>query len=258
MPFPPPMPTGALHGRPAPLTAAILIIGNEILSGKTQDANTPWIAQRLKARGIRLTEVRVVSDEQPAIVAALNALRATYDFVFTTGGIGPTHDDITSESVSAAFGLAHVVNPEARARMDADYAKRGIEMNAARLRMATMPETAELILPSNSAAPGFKIGNVFVMAGIPSVMHDMWTHVETFLPTGSEFRTTTVHCTLKEGDLADDLSAIQKDYPMVDIGSYPVMGTDGYYVSLALTSADHDALDKATAAVNAMVQRLGG
>ena len=258
MPFPPPLPIGALQSQTKPITAAILIIGNEILSGKTKDANTSWIAQRLKSRGIRLAEVRIVSDDKQAIVASLNALRETYDFVFTTGGIGPTHDDITSECVSAAFGLAHVVNPAARARMEADYAKRGIEMNAARLRMATMPESAELILPQLSAAPGFKIGNVFVMAGIPSVMQDMWTHVESFLPQGDEIRSATVHCPLKEGDIADDLGAIQRQFPQVEIGSYPVMGVDGFYVSLVLSAADTTALEQATAAVAAMVKRLGG
>jgi molybdenum cofactor synthesis domain-containing protein len=250
------MPPGILHGAPAAGTAAILIIGNEILSGKTQDANTGWIARQLKARGIRLLEVRVVADVAAAIAGGVNALREKYDFVFTTGGIGPTHDDITAESISAAFGLAHVVNAEARARMEADYARRGIEMNAARLRMATMPETAELILPRHSSAPGFKIGNVFVLAGIPSVMQDMWTHVETFLPLAAEIMTETVSCTLKEGDIADDLTEIQRDFPEVEIGSYPVLGVEGFSVSLALSSSDTNALARAKQAVEEMVRRL--
>lgn len=257
MTFPPPAPTGALHGTASPPTAAILIIGNEILSGKTKDANTPWIAAQLKGRGIKVVEVRIVSDVQSAIIEALNALREKYDFVFTTGGIGPTHDDITAESISAAFGLAHVVNEEARARMEADYAKRGTQMNAARLRMATVPEGAELLQPQKSSAPGFKIGNVFCMAGIPSVMQDMWLAAETHLPRAAEIRSTNVVCKIKEGDLADDLRAIQEQYPDVDIGSYPAgMTPSDFSVTLVLTSSHEEQLTAATAKVQAMVDRL--
>lgn len=257
MTFPPPAPTGSLHGTATPPSAAIMIIGNEILSGKTKDANTPWIAAQLKGRGIKVYEVRIVSDIQSAIVEGLNALREKYDFVFTTGGIGPTHDDITAESISAAFGLAHVVNETARARMEADYATRGIVMNAARLRMATMPEGAELLQPSKSSAPGFKIGNVFCMAGIPNVMHDMFADAERYLPQSPEIRSTSVACTVKEGDLADDLTAIQKKYPDIDIGSYPVdHGNGTWSVTLMLTSPDDEKLTAATAEVQAMVDRL--
>lgn len=257
MTFPPPTPTGALHGISAVPTAAILIIGNEILSGKTKDANTPWIAAQLKVRGIKVCEVRVVADVPAAIIEAVNALRQKYDFVFTTGGIGPTHDDITAECVAAAFGLAHVVHPEAQARMAADYAARGIEFNAPRLRMATMPEGAELLQPSKSSAPGFKIGNVFVMAGIPAVMQDMFQDALRFLPHASEIRSTSVTCTIKEGDLADDLTAIQKKYPDVDIGSYPTdHGNGTWSVALMMTSHDDTQLTAATADVQAMVDRL--
>lgn len=257
MTFPPPTPTGSLHGTATPPTAAILIIGNEILSGKTKDANTSWIAAQLKARGIKVLEVRVVSDVQSAIVEALNALRERYDFIFTTGGIGPTHDDITAESISAAFGLAHVIHPEAQARMARDYAARGIEFNPPRLRMATMPEGSELLQPSKSSAPGFKIGNVFCMAGIPNVMQDMFADALRFLPQSEEIRSTSVACTVKEGDLADDLTAIQKKYPDVDIGSYPVdHGNGTWSVTLMLTSPDNDRLTAATAEVQDMVNRL--
>lgn len=257
MTFPPPAPTGSLHGTSSTPTAAILIIGNEILSGKTKDANTPWIAAQLKGRGIKVSEVRIVPDIQGEIVGALNALRERYDFVFTTGGIGPTHDDITAESISAAFGLAHVVHPEAQARMAKDYAARNIEFNAARLRMATLPEGAELLQPAKSSAPGFKIGNVFCMAGIPVVMQDMFADALRFLPQASEIRSTNVVCKIKEGDLAYDLRAIQDKYPMVDIGSYPAgMTASDFSVTLVLTSQDEEHLTAATAEVQQMVNRL--
>lgn len=257
MTFPPPTPTGGLHGHSNPPTAAILIIGNEILSGKTKDANISWIAAQLKARGIKTCEVRIVPDTQAAIVSALNALRQSWDFVFTTGGIGPTHDDITSESISAAFGLAHVIHPQARARMEKDYAARGIALNDARLRMATMPEGAELLQPRKSTAPGFKIGNVFCMAGIPAVMQDMWEDALRFLPHADEIRSVSIACTVKEGDLADDLSAIQDRYPEVEIGSYPVdHGNGTWSVTLMLTATDQQKLTAAAADVQMMVERL--
>ncbi len=257
MTFPPPAPTGALHGAQRAPSAAIVIIGNEILSGKTKDANTPWIATQLKERGIRLHEVRIVADTQAAIVGAVNAMRAEYDFVFTTGGIGPTHDDITAESISAAFGLPHAVHPEARARMAADYAARNIEFNAPRLRMATMPEGSELLQPEHSSGPGFKIGYVFVMAGIPSVMQDMWTAAEKHLPRAAEIASTSVVCRIKEGELAQDLADIQSLYADVDIGSYPAADIDGgFTVTLVLTSANAPQLADATAAVQDMVTRL--
>lgn len=257
MTFPPPAPTGILHDAPAAPTAAILIIGNEILGGKTQDANTSWIALRLREHGIRLCEVRIVADMPEAIIGALNALRDTYNFVFTTGGIGPTHDDITSECVSAAFGLPHVVHPAAQARMAADYAARGIDFNAPRLRMATMPEGAELLQPATSSAPGFKIGNVFVMAGIPSVMQDMWTAAQNHLPHAPAITSASVTCRIKEGDLAHDLTQIQNRFPDVDIGSYPVADIDGSFsVTLVMTSANAQNLAAATSAVQEMVKRL--
>lgn len=257
MTFPPPLPAGTLHGLGTPATAAILIIGNEILSGKTKDANTPWIAERLKARGVRLLEVRVVPDIEDAIVTAVNALRHKYDFVFTTGGIGPTHDDITAECISKAFGLAHAVHPDAHAKMAESFAARGVEFNAARLRMATMPEGATLVYDPASVAPGFKIGNVFVMAGIPSVMHGMWTNVEPYLPHAPEFKSQSVVCRLKEGDIAEELGNIQKKYPDVEIGSYPSAAEDGgFQVTLVLTCSDEDLLAQATAAVQDMVKRL--
>ena len=240
------------------LTAALMIIGNEILSGKTKDANTPWIAEKLGARGIRLREVRVVADDREDIVAAVNHLRARYTYVFTTGGIGPTHDDITSECMAAAFGVPHVVDAEARGRLEAYYQSRGIEMNAARLRMATLPQGALLIDNPVSVAPGFNIGNVFVMAGIPGVMQAMWTHVETMIGEGAPALSAAVNCSLKEGDLAADLAAIQARYPDIDIGSYPASGDKGYTVSLVLSGYDAIRLQAAAQEVRDMVLRLGG
>lgn len=239
-----------------PATTALIIVGNEILSGKTRDANTPWIAQQLAARGLRLSEVRIVADIDSEIITTINVLRAKYDFVFTTGGIGPTHDDITSECVSRAFDLPHVINAEAKRRLQAYYDGRGIELNAARLRMATLPEGASLLDNPISAAPGFRIGNVFVMAGIPAVMQEMWKMVEPQLPVGAAVQSRSVNCSLGEGDLAADLSAIQKNYPDIDIGSYPVSGDKGFSVSLVLTGSDETHLEAATAEVNAMVVKL--
>lgn len=237
-------------------TAAILIIGTEILRGKTADANTSWIASQLLARGIEVREARTVIDDTTAIIEAVNALRARYDFVFTTGGIGPTHDDITSASIAAAFGKKHLLNEEAREYMAASYAARGTQLNEARLRMATMPEGATLITPCMTGAPGFKIENVFVLAGIPSVMQDMWPSVETHLPTAASIQSKTIMTHLKEGDFADDLALIQNRHADVDIGSYPVSSGMEFEVRLILTASNPESLAAAATEVREMVTRL--
>lgn len=237
-------------------TAAILVIGNEILSGSTQDANIAFIARHLSLRGVPLREVRIVPDVPAAIIGALNALRESYTYVFTTGGIGPTHDDITADCVAAAFGAPIGVRDDARALLQAYYDGRGIELNEARLRMARIPDGAVLIDNPVSAAPGFRLGNVFVMAGVPKIMQAMLLHADTMIEGGPPVQSRTVACNQKEGDVAFTLGDIQKKYPQVDIGSYP---RDGQVPSLLLIlrGTDDAALDAAANDVAAMVRSHG-
>jgi molybdenum cofactor synthesis domain-containing protein len=203
------------------VTAGLLVIGDEILSGRTKDKNIGYTADYLTAIGIDLNEVRVVSDEESAIVAALNALRATYDYVFTTGGIGPTHDDITADCVAKAFGVALPYHPDAVEILKRRMAKTGGELNEARLRMARIPEGAQLIVNKVSGAPGFWIGNVIVMAGVPSVMQAMLDEVAPKLKTGAKLISATIRADAKEGDVGTELGAIAKAHPETIIGSYP-------------------------------------
>lgn len=237
-------------------TAAILVIGNEILSGSTQDANIAFIGKRLSDCGIRLGEVRIVGDGRTIIADSLNALREKYTYVFTTGGIGPTHDDITAESVAYAFNVACPINGEAREYMKVKYAERGIELNEGRLRMARIPEGGKLIHCAESIAPGFRVENVFVMAGIPRVMQSQFLALEPFLEKGPTVLSRTVQCSLKEGDIAFDLENIQKDFPSIDIGSYPHMGQTPS-LSLILRGTDAGLLTAATDQVAAMVKKHG-
>jgi molybdenum cofactor synthesis domain-containing protein len=241
---------------PAP-TAAILVIGNEILSGATQDANTSYIATHLNRRGIRVMEARTVPDIPAAIIGAVNDLRAQYTYVFTTGGIGPTHDDITADCVAEAFGVSIDVREDARKLLEDYYRPQGVELNAARLRMARIPDTAVLIDNPVSAAPGFKIGNVFVMAGVPKIMQSMLLHVDTMIEGGAPVLAKTVACSLKEGDIAEGLGAIQKDFPDIDIGSYP-RGQQTPSLFLILRGTNDMQLNEATNRVAALVKTFGG
>lgn len=238
------------------ITAAILIIGNEIISGSTQDVNVAHIAKRLSDRGIKLCEVRFVRDEEDMIAEALNAVRKRYTYVFTTGGIGPTHDDITAESVAKAFGVPCPINEEARSHMAQKYAERGVEMNEGRLRMARIPKGGELIHCTATIAPGFKIGNVFVLAGVPSIMQSQFETVENELKSGPPMLSRTVKCVQKEGDIAMELEAIQKKYPDLDIGSYPYLGKPPS-LSLVLRGTDATRLDAAASDVAAMIKAKG-
>src|ERR1700680_2646296 len=203
------------------VTAAVLVIGDEILSGRTKDRNIGYIAEYLTAIGIDLKEVRVVADEEGAIVAALNALRARYTYVFTTGGIGPTHDDITADCVAKAFGVPIDYDPRALALLQQRYAAMGTEMNEARMRMTRIPKGADLVVNKVSAAPGFWIGNVIVMAGVPSIMQAMLDDVAPKLKTGIRMLSETVRANAREGDIGTQLGNIAKANPEVAIGSYP-------------------------------------
>ena len=226
-------------------TAAILIIGNEILSGRTQDENVRFIARRLADLGIKLEEVRVIPDIAARIIGAVNELRAAYDVLFTTGGIGPTHDDITSECIAAAFGLPW--EPHAPT-FELMHERMGEKFNAARQRMATMPRGARPIANSVSLAPGFTIANVHVMAGVPRIMQAMMLALEPELPRGVPIAMRTVHAMgVMEGSIAAALSDIQERFPAVDIGSYPFRRGVGWGVAIVAKGTDIMALEEVIA-----------
>jgi molybdenum cofactor synthesis domain-containing protein len=228
-----------------------LIIGNEILSGRTQDVNVQFIARRLAALGIRLEEVRVIPDVASRIIGAVNELRAAYTAVFTTGGIGPTHDDITSECIAAAFGVPWEHHPETF-RMMAE--RMGEQFNAARQRMATMPRGAVPIPNAVSMAPGFSMGNVHVMAGVPRIMQSMFEALEPSLPRGVPIAMRAVHgLGLLEGAIAAGLSEIQQRYPQLDLGSYPFRRDDKSGVAIVAKGTDHAALEAATAEATVLI-----
>jgi molybdenum cofactor synthesis domain-containing protein len=203
------------------VTAGILVIGDEILSGRTKDKNVGYIAEYLTNIGIDLREVRIVADDENAIVEALNALRARYTYVLTTGGIGPTHDDITADSVAKAFGVAIDYDPRAVALMKERFAAMGSDLNEARMRMARVPAGAKLVPNRISAAPGFWIDNVIVLAGVPSIMQAMLDAVAPQLRTGTKILSETVRADCREGDIGTELGDIAQAHPEVTIGSYP-------------------------------------
>jgi molybdenum cofactor synthesis domain-containing protein len=238
------------------VTAGLLVIGDEILSGRTKDKNIGYAAEYLTAIGIDLKEVRVVPDDEPEIVAALNALRAHYTYVFTTGGIGPTHDDITADAVAKAFGVPIDYNPRAVEILRARLAQTGGVMNEARMRMTRMPAGAELVLNKISAAPGFRIGNVIVMAGIPAVMQAMLEYVTPQLKTGAKMLSETVRADCREGDIGTELGAIAKAHPDVIIGSYPFMDERGANAHVVMRSRDPQKLATVKAEVEAMLKRV--
>jgi molybdenum cofactor synthesis domain-containing protein len=241
-------------------TAALLIIGNEVLSGRTQDANLKFIATRLGELGIPLREARVIPDVPETIIATVNEVRAKHDYVFTTGGIGPTHDDITSECVARAFGVPWEVHEESRAIMAADYARRDppIEVNAARLRMATLPRGATPILCAETSAPGFIMGNVYVMAGVPRIMRSMFEVVAPTLRSGEPVHSRALHANgLLEGQIAEALAAVQARFPQLDIGSYPYYREGGNGVALVAKGTDDVALDAAAAEIAALIRADG-
>ena len=238
-------------------TACILVIGNEVLSGRTQDANVKYIATRLAEIGISLREVRIIPDVHDTIVNTVNEMRASFDHVFTTGGIGPTHDDITSECIAAAFGVPWEPHPEAWERMERSY-KPG-EFNAARQRMATMPRGATLINNAISIAPGFSMGNVHVMAGVPRIMQAMFDTLAPTLRGGTPIQSRAVHTGgVPEGRIAEGLGAIQDRYPGLDIGSYPYYRPTGNGVAIVAKVTDIAAAEAAIAEVSALMIELGG
>lgn len=235
------------------VTAAMIVIGDEILSGRTKDVNIGAVADFCTDLGIDLTEVRVVSDEMDNIVEAVNALRARYTYVFTSGGIGPTHDDITADAIARAFGVALPINAQARAMLESRWQQTGTEVNEARLRMARIPEGADLIVNSVSAAPGFRIGNVHVMAGVPVIMRAMLEALAPTLKGGKKISSITIKAAVGEGTVGGPLGVLQAEYPDVKMGSYPQMGNSRVMTELVLRASDEARLAEAAEKVRAMV-----
>ncbi len=238
------------------VTACAIVIGNEILSGRTQDANIAYLGERLNALGVRLMEARVIPDVEDTIVAVVNEARARFTYVFTTGGIGPTHDDITAASIAKAFGVPLIQNPEARAILEAHYPTG--ELNRARLRMANTPEGATLIDNPVSKAPGFQVDNVFVMAGIPSIMQAMFESLSHRLVGGTPLKSRSVTIYLPESRMAPSLGALQDRYPEVEIGSYPFSREGRFGARLVLRSTEDARLAEAGTELVAALRELGG
>jgi len=237
-------------------TAAVLVIGDEILSGRTQDINTSYIARFLGSLGIDLKEARVVGDVEEEIIAALNALRTRYTYVFATGGIGPTHDDITADAVAKAFGVGIDYHPEALAMLAARYANPA-DFNDMRKRMARIPLGAELVRNSASIAPGIHIGNVFVMAGVPMIMRAMLEDIEPKLKRGAVVHAQTVQARIAEGKIAAGLQIVQKNFPDLALGSYPYYREDGFGVQLVARGRDADQVEAAAQAIESLIRAEG-
>jgi molybdenum cofactor synthesis domain-containing protein len=238
-------------------TAAILIIGDEILSGRTRDANMHYLAGELTRIGIDLKEVRVVADETPAIVAAVNALRATYAHVFTSGGIGPTHDDITADAVAAAFGMALAVRDDARAILAAHYDRSGLEFNTARQRMARIPEGALLIDNPISAAPGFSLENVHVMAGVPDIFKAMVASLLPRLTGGRPVLSQTLRVDRGEGMIAEPLGVLAAEFDDLSFGSYPFIQNGAYGTNIVVRGTDAARIDAAIGRLAALFPGYG-
>ncbi|MGL4321336.1 MAG: competence/damage-inducible protein A [Paracoccaceae bacterium] len=232
-------------------TAAMLVIGDEILSGRTRDSNTHFLAGELTARGIRLMEVRVVADYQPAIIAAVNALRAAWDHVFTSGGIGPTHDDITADAIAAAFAVPITHRADAMALLTAHYDRAGLPFNEARQRMARIPDGATLIENPVSTAPGFTLGNVHVMAGVPKIFESMVAGVLPTITGGDPLLSQSLRVNRGEGEIAGDFAALAAEYPDLSMGSYPFTVNGVYGTNLVIRGTD-------PARLNAAMARLEG
>lgn len=238
------------------VTAAMMVIGDEILSGRTKDRNIGHLADIMTAIGIDLKEVRIVADEEDEIVAAVNALRPKFTYIFTTGGIGPTHDDITADSIAKAFGVPCDYDPKAYRMLEESYAARGLEYTEARKRMARMPVGAEHIDNPISLAPGFRIGNVHVMAGVPAIFQAMLDNVVPTLRGGAVMLSETVHCPYGEGTIGTQLGEIQKANPDTIIGSYPKYLDGKFWTELVVRSRSAESLARAKGEVEAMLAAI--
>ncbi len=239
-------------------TAAVILIGNEILSGRTQDINLQHIAEHLCAVGIQVCECRVIADIEAVIVDAVNTLRHQYDYVFTTGGIGPTHDDITAQCVANAFGVPLLQHPQAVKLLTEYFQSRDVEVNEARMRMANVPQGGVLIENPVSVAPGFCVENVYVMAGVPRIMQAMFANILPTLEHGAVIYSVTVVCNLPEGIISRPLGELQEKYPQIDLGSYPGKSNATSRVSLVARGTDQDVLREVLADLEGLVGRFDG
>lgn len=233
-------------------TAAMLVIGDEILSGRTRDSNMHYLAGQLNERGITLCEARIVSDRIERIVVALNDLRRSHDHVFTSGGIGPTHDDITADAVAAAFGVGLSIREDARAILVEHYARTGLELNASRLRMARIPEGAELIENPVSAAPGFTLDNVHVMAGVPAVFEAMVASVLPKIAGGQVLYSQSLTIHRGEGEIAADLATLAAEFSHLSIGCYPFQRGGAFGATVVVRGEDKTAVDAALLRLSAL------
>jgi molybdenum cofactor synthesis domain-containing protein len=238
-------------------TAALIVIGDEILSGRTQDKNVAQVALWLNDQGIRLAEVRVVPDDMAAIADAVNALRVRHDYLFTTGGIGPTHDDITVDAIAAALGVPVVVHPEARRTLEAYYAARDQSLTDARLRMARVPEGAELIANPTSGAPGIRVGNIFIMAGVPHITASMLQGLSGKLEGGRPVVSVSVGAHAAESEVADLLRETEAGHEGVTIGSYPFSSARGYGANFVVRSQDGEAARRCAEALAKGLRQAG-
>lgn len=237
------------------ITASVLIIGNEILSGRTLDKNTQYIAQKLGERGIRLMETRTITDNKQIIADTVNELRQKYSYVFTTGGIGPTHDDITAESVAHAFGVSYERNEEGYLSLVSHYGEENL--TDARIKMSMMPAGVKLIPNPVSGAAGFHIGNVFVMAGVPNIMQAMMDYVIARLEGGEVIHSVTIMCDLPESKLADELRELQYKNPTVDIGSYPRYASGTFGLSVVLRSENKSLIENLAQSIKQKIENMG-
>jgi molybdenum cofactor synthesis domain-containing protein len=247
---------GALRIERKIVTACVLIIGNEILSGRTQDENLAFLARGLNEIGVRVREAQVIPDDAHVIVSTINDVRRRFDYVFTTGGIGPTHDDITAQCMADAFGVPLILHPDAKRLLETHYPAG--QLNEARLRMARVPKGAALLPNPISLAPGFQIGNVFVLPGVPSIMRGIFEQLKHRLAGGEKMLSRSVTCRLGEGTLAQDLSALQDRCPDVEIGSYPYFRRGDFGVTLVLRGTDQTSLGAAVEELKTLIQKLGG
>ena len=243
-------------GQPKVVTACVLIIGNEILSGRTQDENLAYLAKGLGDAGVRLREARVIPDDADTIVGTINEVRAKFDYVFTTGGIGPTHDDITSGCIARAFDVPLIVHPEARRLLESHYPPGGL--NEARLRMAQVPEGASLLPNPISRAPGFQIGNVYVLPGVPQIMQAIFSEMRHRLAGGDKVLSRSVSCALGEGTIAKRLAELQDRYADLEIGSYPYFRRSDFGTTLVIRGTDRPRLEAAAEELKALIRELGG
>ena len=238
-------------------TAAILVIGDEILSGRTKDKNIGWLAEELTKLGIFLCEARVIADIETVIIAHVQELSERYDYLFTSGGIGPTHDDITTQSVAAAFGVPVIRHAEAEARLIRHYQDTDIDFNEARQKMADIPDTATLIDNPVSAAPGFKLANVYVMAGVPSILQAMFATFSHTLTGGVQPTRITVQCAIGEGTIATIMGDIAARFDGVSVGSYPWFKPGQFGTAVVLTGLDVDKVDAAAIELETLVKQSG-